>query len=329
MRRDRCRHRPRRDAARRRHREQRRRARPLRRGGARGRQPGAPRGDGADHRTGLCHSGSHAPRRGCHCRHVRPGPGRRPHGGRRLGEGALAVARGAAVRGQPPRQPRRRRHRRARPAARAHPRDARLRWALLAAPRARRDARRAQPRVDDRRRRGGGLRQGGPGARSAVPGGPAHRPDGARGLDHDRLPARAHDRSRHGAAPVRLLVQRAQDRRVAVGAGPGGGGGAGARRRRRRELPGGRDRRADPQGRAGLPRARRRSPADRWWRRRELAPAGDGAGAVRRGRHPAAGAAAGAVHRQRGDGRRPRRPDGDEGPRTLRPRPARPTPRCR
>ena len=219
MRRDRCRHRARRDAARRRDREQRRRARALRRGGARGGQPCPPRGDGADHRTRLCHSGSHPRRPGCRCRHVRPGPGRRADGRGGLGEGARAVARGAAVRGQPPGEPRRRRHRRARPAARAHPRHARLRRALLAAPRARRHARRAQPGLDDRRRGGGGLRQGGPGARAAVPGRPAHRPDGARGLDHDRLPPRAHHRPRHGAAPLRLLVLRAQDRRVAVGAG--------------------------------------------------------------------------------------------------------------
>ena len=41
------------DAARRRHREQRRRARPVRRRRARGRQPRAPRGDGADDRAGL------------------------------------------------------------------------------------------------------------------------------------------------------------------------------------------------------------------------------------------------------------------------------------
>ena len=34
--------------------------------------------------------------------------------------------------------------------------------------------------LDDRRRRGGGVRQGRPGAGAAVPGRPAHRPDGAR-----------------------------------------------------------------------------------------------------------------------------------------------------
>ena len=53
VRRDRCRHRPRRDAARRRHREQRRRARAVRRGGARGGEPRPPRGDGADDRARL------------------------------------------------------------------------------------------------------------------------------------------------------------------------------------------------------------------------------------------------------------------------------------
>ena len=64
------------------------------------------------------------------------------------------------------------------------------------------------------------------------------------------------------------------------------------------------------------------SPADRRWGRRELAAAGDGAGAVRRGRHPAAGAAAGAVHRQRRHGRGARRADGAQGAGALRPRPA-------
>ena len=43
--------------------------------------------------------------------------------------------------------------------------------------------------------------------------------------------------------------------------GARGGRGAGARRRRRGELPGGRRRRAHPQGGARLPRERRRAPA--------------------------------------------------------------------
>ena len=55
-------------------------------------------------------------------------------------------------------------------------------------------SRRAQPRLDDRRRRRRGLRQGGPGARAAVPGRPAHRPHGTRG---DRSPST----SRAGSPP--------------------------------------------------------------------------------------------------------------------------------
>ena len=96
--------------------------------------------------------------------------------GRRLGQGPGARPRGAAARGQPPREPRRRRRGRARAAARAHPRPARLGRALLAAARPRRHLRRPQPRLDHRRRRRGGLRQGGPRARTALPGRPAHRP---------------------------------------------------------------------------------------------------------------------------------------------------------
>ena len=133
----------------------------------------------------------------------RPGPGLA--GALMVGVAAaksLAVALGVpALRRQPPRVPRRRRHRRARPAARADPGDARLRRALVAAARARRHPRHPVARLDDRRRRGRGVRQGGAGARAAVPRWAAHRPDGARGRPgRDRLPARADHRARHGAA---------------------------------------------------------------------------------------------------------------------------------
>ena len=74
--------------------------------------------------------------------------------------------------------------------------------------------------VHHRRRRGGGLRQGGPAARPAVPRRSAHRPRRPlRLVGRHRLPARAVLAARPRAAPLRLLLLRAQDRRRPVGAG--------------------------------------------------------------------------------------------------------------
>ena len=112
----------------------------------------------------------------------------------------------------------------------------------------RRDRRRRAARRDHRRRGGGGVRQGGAAARPAVPGWSAHRPRRARGHGHHRLPARAHLAPRPRAAPLRLLVLRPQDRRGPLGRDPAGDRRAGAGRRRGRVVPGGRLRRADPQG---------------------------------------------------------------------------------
>ena len=104
-------------------------------------------------------------------------------------------------------------------------------------------------RRDDRRRGRRGLRQGGPGARHAVPRRPADRQGGpGRRPRRDQLPARQAPR-RH----ARLLLRGPEDRGGPLGGGPAGGRGAGARRRRGRLLPGGGGRRADPQGRPGLP----------------------------------------------------------------------------
>ena len=84
--------------------------------------------------------------------------------------------------------------------------------------------------LDHRRRRRRGVRQGGPAARPAVPGRTAHRPGGGlRLVGGDRLPARAVLAARPRAAPLRLLLLRAQDRRRPLGAGPRGGRRAGAR----------------------------------------------------------------------------------------------------
>ena len=54
------------------------------------------------------------------------------------------------------------------------------------------------------------------------PGGPHIDRAAREGSDHHRLPARPHHGPRHGAAPLRLLLLRAEDRRGALGAGPRG-----------------------------------------------------------------------------------------------------------
>ena len=166
-------------------------ARPVRRRGARGGQPGAPGGDGPGHRgrvrQGRGPAGRH--RRGRGDRGARPG--RRAHGGRGGGEGLRLRPRQAAVRGQPPGRARGRRPARARAAARALPGAAGLRRPLVAAARARHHRRGALARRDDRRRGGRGLRQGGPGARHAVPRRPADRPGGRRRATRPRSGSRA------------------------------------------------------------------------------------------------------------------------------------------
>ncbi len=92
-------------------------------------------------------------------------------------------------------------------------------------------------RRDHRRRRGGGVRQGGAGAGAAVPGRPAHRPRGeGRRPGVRRVPARPDRSARPARAPLRLLLLRPQDRGRPLGRDPRARrrAGAGGRRRRRR-----------------------------------------------------------------------------------------------
>ena len=124
-----------------------------------------------------------------------------------------------------------------------------------------------------RRRRRRGLRQGGPGARAAVPRRPADR-QAARSGDPAAI---AFPRAKYRDADPRLLLLRPEDRR-----GPLGGGAASAAGepvpggRRRRLVPGGGGRRADPQGGARLPGPRRRPPGHRRRRGGQLPAAGAG-----------------------------------------------------
>ena len=114
VRRDGRRHRPRSDAAGRRHRQQRRRACPLRRRRARGRQPGAPRGDGARRSSAPARPRARAPRRRRDRGHQRPRARRRSARRCGCGEGTRPRPGEAVVRRQPPRRPRRGRPARAR-----------------------------------------------------------------------------------------------------------------------------------------------------------------------------------------------------------------------
>ena len=165
------------------------------------------------------------------------------------GEGAGAVAGQAALRRQPPGGARRRRPARARAAARADDRAARVRRALVAAARARRDERRAAARRDDRRRRGRGVRQGRArcsGCRSRAGRTSTASREGRR--DRDRLPARSHsgrDMERHrydfSFSGLKTAVARWVEAREASGEPRAGG-------RCRGLVPGGRRRRAHPQG---------------------------------------------------------------------------------
>jgi N6-L-threonylcarbamoyladenine synthase len=92
---------------------------------------------------------------------------------------------------------------------------------------------------------------------------------------------------------------------------------------RGRLLPGGRRRRAHPQGRAGVPAARRAGPDRRGRGGGQFPAALAGRGALRGRWHQAAGSPARAVHRQRRHGRRPRRGTGGPGRRSVTARPAR------
>ena len=215
--------------------------------------------------------------------HQRARPGRRAAGRRRRRQGARARAGQAAVRRQPPGRARRRRPARARPAARARAwrcwsRGGHSSLLLVEDVTARRRAARRHHRRRGRR----GVRQGGPAARPAVPGRPAHRPGRARRRPGaHRLPARADRPPGPGAAPLRLLVLRAEDRGRPLGRGArarrraGAGAPTSRRRSRRRSCDvltrKARRRRAEPG---------RRRPADRRRRGGQLAAAGDGRGAV-------------------------------------------------
>ena len=87
-------------------------------------------------------------------------------------------------------------------------------------------------------------------------------------------------------------------------------------------LPGGGLRRPGPQGDRRRGQRGHRGHPHRRRRRRELPAPRDGRGARRRARHPGPGPAPGPVHRQRRDGRRPRRRDGRPRPDAVRARPA-------
>ena len=114
------------------------------------------------------------------------------------------------------------------------------------------------------------------------PGGPHIDKAGAqRQQRRHRLPARAHQPARPRAAPLRLLLLRAQDRRRPLGRGAAARGRHHRRRRRRGVLPGGGLRRADPQGHRRGDQPRDRGHPHRRWRRRQQPAARDGRGAGR------------------------------------------------
>ena len=199
----------------------------------------------------------------------------------------LAVALGMPrLRRQPPRRPRRRRRARARPAARTPTIGAaRLRWALLAAARLRRhrdDAPRSAQTIDDAAGEAFDkvARLLGP----ALPGRPARSTGWPRTATGDAIafPRGLTGGQRPGAAPVRLLLLRAQDRGGPLGRGPARR--PASRSRSRTSRPRSRRPSCDvltAQGRRRLPRARRRPPADRRRGGRELPAAGARRGAVR------------------------------------------------
>ena len=305
MRRDRGRAGPRPRAARRRGRLQRGRARPVRRRGARGGQPRAPGGDGARRGPRAGHGRGHG------CRDVdaiavTAGPGLA--GALLVGvcaAKAYALALGKPLYGV--------NH------LAAHIAVDQLEHGPLPAPviallvsgghsslllvpdlagRGR------AARRDHRRRGGRGLRQGGPAARAAVSRRPADRRGGAR-----RRPGGVtFPRGQVPGPDLRLLVLRPEDRRWPAGSRPG-------------------SRQDSPVPVADVAASFQEAVADVLTRKAVDACRAHGVGhlvigggvaansrlralAEERcdgGRHPAAGAAAGAVHRQRRDGRRARR----------------------
>ena len=142
--------------------------------------------------------------------------------GRRRRQGAGARARQADLRRQPPRRPRRGRPARARAAARALPGDAgrpagtpsllRVADVTVGVEPLGATIDDAAGEAFDKVARLLGL---------PFPGRPAHRPRGGVGLERvHRLPARADLAQGPRAAPLRLLVLRAQDRGGALGRGP-------------------------------------------------------------------------------------------------------------
>ena len=214
----------------------------------------------------LRDGGRPARRRRRRRRHRRARARRRADGRRRRGEGARRRARQAAVRRQPPRRPRRRRPAGARPAARADDGAAGLRRPLVAAARARRHRRRASRSartIDDAA--GEAFDKVARLLGLPFPGGPCDRPRGARrataaAIAFPRGLSAPHDLARHrydfSFSGLKTAVARWVERRR-------GDGRAGAGGRRRGELPGGRRRRAHPQGGRGVPRARRRGTCSR------------------------------------------------------------------
>ena len=208
----------------------------------------------AVHRA-LATAGVRAARRRRRRGHRRSGAGRRAAGRGRRGQGLRGGLGRAALRGEPPRRARRRRHPAARPAARRAWRC----WSPAGTPACSTCPDLAGPghpaRRDDRRRGGRGVRQGGAAARAAVPGRPAHRPG------RPATATRRRSRSRAGSPGPRdapfdfsfsgLKTAVARHVEALQRAGDAGAGG-----RRRRELPGGRGRRAHGEGRARGPRAR-------------------------------------------------------------------------
>ena len=122
--------------------------------------------------------------------HHRAGSGRRTAGGSRCGQGIFGGVAGAVLCGQPPRRTPSGRRVRARPAAREH--------RAAGVGRSHQPAARALARGTDRgtrqhrrRRRGRGLRQGGPAARAGISGRQTARRPGPHGRPRRRSPSRA------------------------------------------------------------------------------------------------------------------------------------------
>ena len=114
------------------------------------------------------------------------------------------------------------------------------------------------------------------------PGGPPiDRAAGVRRPGRDQVPAREAARRQ-----LRLLLRGAEDRGRPLGGGPPRRRRTGTGGRRGRLVPGGRGRRADPQGGRRLPRVRRHRPGDRRRRGGQLPAARPRGRALRVGGHP-------------------------------------------